>query len=185
MTCVAGIAERGKVWLGADSAAIYDNEVDIRSTPKVFVRGAFIVGVSDSWRIINLLAHTFNPPERGKKRSVIRYLCTEFVTALRDCLKDNGCLCRTRGVDTMQAQVLIGYQGRLFDVDEDFQVGEPRKPYLAIGAGAAYALGSLHTTNTLDVKPEERLGLALSAAEAFSTAVAKPFRIVCGGKKKT
>ena len=53
-----------------------------------------------------------------------------------------------------------------------------RQTYHACGCGRDLVLGSLFTTDQFDLKPRERINMALSAAAEFSAGVRAPFQVV-------
>ncbi|MCZ4093157.1 hypothetical protein [Sinorhizobium psoraleae] len=68
---------------------------------------------------------------------------------------------------------LVGYAGRLFKIDADYQVAEPVDGFGACGCGEQIALGALFASS--DAPARERLEIALNAAERFSAGVRGPF----------
>ena len=73
---------------------------------------------------------------------------------------------------------LIAQYDRLFCVESDFQVGESNSLYHACGIGDVAALGSLHTTEKMNISPVDRIRLALQAATKLVPGVEPPFYIV-------
>jgi len=51
MTCIVGIAQEGKVWIGADSAAVSGQDIRATALRKVFRRGQFLIGYTSSFRM--------------------------------------------------------------------------------------------------------------------------------------
>ena len=94
--------------------------------------------------------------------------------AVRECLRDGGFIKTSDGVEE-GGQFLLGYRGRLFEVDSDFQVGESVDGTAAVGCGAEVALGSLYTSRGM--APEDRILNALLAAEFYAPGVRGPFKI--------
>jgi hypothetical protein len=180
VTCIAAIAEEGRVWIGADSAGVSGWSLTIRRDPKVYRNGQFIFGFTDSFRMGQLLAYALAPPERSPDTSVERFMATTFVDAVRQCLKDGGYAKREHETET-GGTFLAGYQGRLFRVCGDYQVGEAACGYDACGCGEDIARGSLFTSRGLVASPEDRLRLALGAAESFSAGVRGPFNVLSIG----
>jgi hypothetical protein len=60
----------------------------------------------------------------------------------------------------------------------DFGVGELVHGYGSVGCGAAIACGSLATSEDFEVTAEERIELALEAAERHSAGVRGPMTII-------
>jgi hypothetical protein len=177
MTCVAGIVEKGTIYLGADSCGS-DGRLSKqnRKDEKVFVSGEFVMGFTSSFRMGQVLRYNFNPPPIHDEalEDLMRYMVGEFIPAVRNALKEAG---YTHIEDNVEdgGTFLVGVRGRLFQVENDFQVGERHEPYTAIGCGDDLALGALFVTKG---SPRQRLKKALEAAEKFSAGVQRPFNFV-------
>lgn len=175
MTCIVAVVEDGKVWIGGDSAGVAGYDLTVRADPKVFRNGDFVMGFTSSFRMGQLLAHAFQPPKRHADQDVFAYMVTGFVDALRQCFKDGG-YAGQRDAREDGGTFLVGYQGRLFCIESDYQVRESIDGYDACGCGAPVALGALY--QTAPGNPKGRLIAALKAAEHFNVGVRAPFNIV-------
>lgn len=173
MTCIVGLVDKEKVFIGGDSASSSASNVFVRKDPKVFKNGEFIIGCTSSFRMIQLLRYTLKPPEVGSKE-IYEYMCTDFINAVRQCFRCGG---YSRKIDEVEEGgfFLVGYKDRLFRIEEDFQVGETLNGMDAVGCGGDFALGSLYSTVGT---PEEKVLKALEAAEFLSTGVRRPFIIL-------
>ena len=184
MTCIVGIEQDGVVYLGADSAAIGGNSIiEVRRDRKVFRTqievGEFIIGFTTSWRMGHLLQWSLKPPswKVAEGQQLHEYMCTDFVDAVRQVFKLAGFAWKKDEHETA-GSFLVGFRGKLFEVDTEYGIGEFEKGYTAIGSGHAYALGSLYTSQRMStLRPEQRIGDALSAAAEFSPTVRQPFHI--------
>jgi hypothetical protein len=83
---------------------------------------------------------------------------TDFVDAVRKCMKDGG-IGRTDSSVETGGTFLVGYAGRLFKIESDYQVGEPILPYDACGCGEDFAKGAMF--NSEHLSPELRIKNAL------------------------
>lgn len=175
MTCIASLVEGNTVYIGGDSAGIAGLSITIRLDEKVFENGPFIFGFTSSFRMGQILRYKFNPPKQNVNQDDMSYLVTDFVDSLRHCFANNGFGDKDA---TIGGTFLMGYKGRLYTVESDYQVGIPKEQYDAVGCGADLALGSLHTTAGLNIDPERRIIMALEAASAFSAGVAPPFLLI-------
>lgn len=176
MTVIAGVAHKGRVWIGGDSAGVSGYDLTVRRDVKVFRNGPFVMGFTSSFRFGQTLHHKFSaPPPPSKAGDLTRYMVCDFVDALREALKAAGVAKVSEGVEEGGC-ALIGVRGRLFQVDSDFQVGEARDGFDAVGCGAPYALGALHALRT--ARPEQRIRRALAAAERHSGGVRGPFLVL-------
>lgn len=180
MTVIAGLADDQRtVWIGADSAGTQENgRLTLRSDPKAFMIGPLLIGGTTSFRMLQLLRFHLVVPEYIPSRDddPYRFMVTKVVDAVRDCLKTGGFAAR-RDEQEEGGSFLVGFAGHLYCIEDDYQVREAAEGYDAIGAGAELALGSLHTTSSLQncFTPAERVSLALQAAQAHSAFVREPF----------
>jgi ATP-dependent protease HslVU (ClpYQ) peptidase subunit len=178
MTCIAGIVYEGKVYIGGDSAGVAGYSITVRADEKVFKKGEFVMGFTSSFRMGQLLRYKLNIPFHKPNIDTYEYMVTEFVEAVRQCLKDGG-YSRTNNREEFGGTFLIGYKGELFTIDVDFQVGKSLNSYNAIGCGEDIAKGSMFTSCRLvDCGPDEIIREALRAAEEFNAGVRGPFTII-------
>ncbi|SFM09289.1 hypothetical protein [Pelosinus propionicus] len=176
MTCVAAVVYDNVVYMGADSAGVAGTDLTVRADQKVFTNGEFLIGFTSSFRMGQLLRYAFTPPKYyADEKDLYAYMVTDFINAVRTCLKNGGYAQIDKG-EEIGGIFLVGVRGRLFQVESDYQVGESAYPYSAVGCGEAYALGALSVTHTID--PEKRIQLALSTAENFSAGVRGPFVVL-------
>ena len=173
MTCVVAVIENGKVWMGADSAGVAGYSLTVRKDPKIFRVGDALIGFTSSFRMGQLLGYRLSLPKRHQDVSVDQYMHTVFIDAVRDALKAGGYSANQNGREDAGV-FLVGYEGRLFKIENDYQIGESLLPYRACGCGEDLALGSLYST--VGQPANLRLEKALQAAEAFSAGVCPPFR---------
>ena len=172
MTCIAGcVDEKGVVYMGGDSAVSGKDLVDIRADSKVWKHGAFLMGCAGNPRMRQLLTHSFHPPVYDQKTmSIEKYMSTVFIQSARHCFR------KARYDDEeLGGCALVGFQGRLFQIDGNYQVMEVVRRYDAIGSGAAVALGAMFVTT--DLAPYERIQRALEAAAFHIQSVRAPFCI--------
>lgn len=173
MTCIVGLVDRGKVWLGGDSAGVAGLSLSVRRDEKVFRNADFLIGFTTSFRMGQVLRYAFTPPKRHPDKDVMAFMVTDFVDAVRAALKAAGYARRDSEVES-GGTFLVGYEGRLFRIESDYQVGDPGE-FDACGCGEDIARGALFATKDV-ADAEVRLGVALHAAEAFSAGVRGPFR---------
>ena len=173
MTCVVGLIDKGDVYLGADSAGVAGLSLTIRADEKVFGNGPFIMGFTSSFRMGQLLRYKFSPPAQTIHQSDMEYMVSSFIDACRHCFSTNGFGDKDA---TVGGNFLVGYKGKLYNVEGDYQVGIPQAPFDAVGCGADLALGAMYATQGL--KPETRIKMALEAASTFSAGVSAPFHIL-------
>lgn len=175
MTCIVGLVEGGTVWVGGDSAGVDPwHQMDIIAGRKVFRNGAMLIGYTTSFRMGQLLQHSLTLPLHHPETPIEKYLATEFLDAVRTCYATHGFIKKTHEREE-GGTFLVAYRGRLFMVQDDHAVIECASGYAACGSGWMVALGALHATGQL--KGEDRVRKALSAAEGHISSVRGPFHI--------
>lgn len=179
MSCVVGLINGNTVYLGADSGTFSGWHACVRKDPKVFIRGQMAIGCVGSPRVNNLLRYQLDLPEHPEGMGAKEYLVRYFVESVRSCLKDGGCVKKDNEVEEVSgySALLIGYHGRLFEIDADYQVGEPDSPFYAIGCGAPWALGCM-TAMWDGYNPEYALEKSLEVAKQWCSGVREPWVIV-------
>ncbi len=175
MTCIAALSHKGSIYMGGDSAGVGGLALTVRSDEKVFQRGEFLMGFTTSFRMGQLLRYSLNVPEQGKDQDTYAFMVTDFIDAVRRCLK-NGGYAETDNDVEKGGTFLVGYRGRLFTICSDYQVGEASDGFDAVGCGEQIACGSLYTTQ--GKTPMARIVTALEAAERMSAGVRGPFTLL-------
>lgn len=178
MTCIVGFIDREnkKIFIGADSAGVGSYHIRTRKDSKVFIRDPFIMGFTSSFRMGQLLMSDdrFNIRRQKEGESNYEYMVSAFIPAVQKLFKDGGFL-ESKSDVLGGGTFLVGYNGCLYEIQDDFQVAEYADDFMAIGCGEPYALGSLYTSSGSIV---ERITKALECAEYFSSGVRRPFKIL-------
>lgn len=183
MTCIAAVAHNGHVWMGGDSAGVTDDTVyslGIGSEAKIWEKDGILFGASGSFRVAQVLRWQTNIPQYNPDAEPLEYLTGSFMTAFRDSLEEHGTLTTweedsTQGID---GAVLLGFCGEVFEIYNDFGIGQLVHGYGAIGCGFPIAVGNLSATENFDIKPRKRVLLALEAAERHSAGVRGPMKVL-------
>jgi len=196
MTCIVGLVDDGAVYMGGDSAGVEGLRIGVRADEKVFylnekstwrrldprellkpIDRLVVMGFTSSFRMGQLLQYNLKLPNgMANTKDLYGFMVTDFIGAVRTTLKEGG----YAKVDDNREEggtFLVGLRGRLFCVEDDFQVGENIEPYHAVGCGSDLALGSMYATGKMGLPPRERVLLALEAAETWSAGVRQPFVI--------
>ena len=98
-----------------------------------------------------------------------------FVPAIRQLFRDAGVLLSENGREYCHS-FLLGYNGRVYLVDNDMQINSSEDGFMALGHGAAYALGHLRGSSAV-ADGEQRVLGALEAAAHFSAVVRPDFHV--------
>jgi ATP-dependent protease HslVU (ClpYQ) peptidase subunit len=176
MTCIVGIADQGHVYMGGDSAGVAGLDLTVRTDPKVFVVDEYLLGFTTSFRMMQLIRFNANLPAPPKFHDeLFGFMVKKFIEEVRKTLKNGGFAKKENEVE-FGGCFLVGVNGRLFTIHDDYQVGEAMDRFAAVGCGAHYALGSLASSS--GVAPLERVRSALEVAEHFSAGVSGPFAVM-------
>lgn len=168
MTVIAGVVERGRVWLAADSQATGGWDAHMRVEPKVYIKGPMVLGAAGSPREGQLIQHQMKLPDLPAGADLHEWMVLHFVEAMRSCLKQAGAMKISDSVERTTSTWLVGIRGRLFAIHSDLQVSERVDGFDAVGCGMDHALGALYVTKG---SAGRRLDLAVNAAARFSAGV--------------
>ena len=183
MTCIVAIAQNGVVYMGSDHAASDDKTGWIlsRKEPKCFKVGQYAVAFTDSFRMGQILQYSWKPPIYTPTKTnsgLDKFMRTKFIDSIKDAFRAEGFGSVSQaGQEDEGGVFIVGLQGRIFTIDEDFHVGENIVNYMAEGSGGQIALGALYATKN-QKNPKVRLKAALEAASEFNMSVAPPFTYI-------
>ena len=186
MTCIVGLVDGKKVWLGGDRAAT-DGGLNrtLLKEPKIFTKGNVGFGVCGLPKVMDALKHGVELPKQqgGDDRA---FLVTELVPAIREGLvkleaasPDNSPFGGS-GEICFEGAMLVAYRGHLYTLEGNFQLVEGDEKFASVGSGSKLAIGSFDATRKVR-NPKRRVLMALEAstknagcAPPFDTLVVKP-----------
>lgn len=179
MTCIVGWIDKtkGRTYIGADSIGATSGAYTIRKDPKVFKTGPFLIGATYSFRMIQLLRFSFNPPKQKSNESDYKYMCTGFINSLRDCFTRGGFM-KLNSNEEKGGIFLVAYRDGLYRIDDDFQVGVSVDKFQTVGSGEYTSRAVLHAIKDMPWDPKVMIQRALRGTEAVLTNVKGPFRIL-------
>ncbi len=182
-TCIVGYNDKVNriIYIGGDSAGVGSGYIANRKDPKVFQNGNMIFGYTSSFRMGQLLRFKLKIPKQKKAMSDYEFMVTDFMDAVKKCLTDNG-FSKILNNEVTVGTFLVGYKGEIYEIDDDLQVGMVYENYNAVGCGDRWAKGALYAIEDILIpevlKPQQKIIIALEAAEKYSTGVRSPFNIV-------
>lgn len=185
MTCIVGLIDGDKVWLGGDRAAT-DGGLNrtLLKEPKIFTKGDIGFGVCGLPKVMDALKHAIDLPQQsgGDDKS---FLVAEVVPAIREGLKKfdaAGPSSSPFGGSNeicFEGAMLVAYRGRLYELEGNFQLVEGEEKFASVGSGSKLAIGSFDSTRKVS-NAKKRLLMALEAstknagcAPPFDTLVVK------------
>lgn len=189
MTCIVGLMDQKKVWLGVDSIGSSVSTKICRTDRKLFkcmgVENA-LMAYTTSFRMGQILMYTdgfFDELSVIKNDIDHKYMVTKFVPKVQKAFEEGGFGSNKNG-EKIAGNFLVAFRDQLYSIESDYQVAVNSIGYAADGCGMELALGSLHTTKKVKMPPRERVLAALRAASEFSVAVGPPFHIAHTGDCK-
>jgi len=179
MTCIATLVHQGSVWMGADAiiSNVYLDRFE-SAQAKIFKRSGILIGITGYVRLLQILQYELQIPRYHPDDAPEKYIASDLVKAMRKSLKSEGYLKEEDNKQEYYGEILIGFKGRVFLIDDNFGMTERTDGFSAIGCGARLALGSLYDTRDSKYSPGVRIRRALEAAARFSIAVGPPFTIL-------
>lgn len=191
MTCCIGLVEQSskRVLIGVDSVGSNGWTNTARLDSKLFRKGSFLIAFTTSFRMGQILRYhldtkeVYLPKESNNpadEDELYKFMVSMFVPAVRECLKSNGFAEKQNEVES-GGTFLVAVRGRLFVIYDDYQVAESADGFSAIGSGCQIALGAMYASGQTQGReahsPNERIGIALKAAEYYCTSVRGPFTV--------
>lgn len=190
MTCVIGFTDRksGVSWIGGDSLGS-DGYVKSAEMPAKVFRNEMLrnvlIGGTTTFRHLDLLKYSedlFDEIDSLKKTEIDhKFMVTKFIPKVIRLFEDGivGEEKINRG-----GNFIVVTPRRVFEVQNDYSVLEPESGMCAVGCGYQVAMGSLFTTMNMNIAPQERIIMALEAAEQCCCGVQRPFRILCTDERE-
>ena len=187
MTCIVGLIDDGEVYMGSDSAGVQGWDLRLRSDNKVFQIKDMLIGFTTSFRMGQILRFALPlnlapyPYSGYSQDEVERYMYLDFLENVRELFKIKG-YSKIENNNEAGGEFLVGFQGQLWSVYEDFQIAQFDIPFQAIGCGASFAMGALSVIweegKCWPIEPKQMIQMALCTAEKFSAGVRGPFNVL-------
>lgn len=179
MTAIVAYTDGKTIYMAGDSFIGDDATKDSCKAPKVYQVGKnLLVGLCGQVRQ-ELLLESFLKKTFPKKTSMVTedWIKFEMPNLLFHYFKDNGAVVEREGAHTLgDSEYILGFDGKLFYLNDDFGVWETKENVASIGAGKQYCLGALHVLKEeLSGNPEAVLIKSLEAAEKWCPLVTGPF----------
>lgn len=181
MSVVVGIEHKGQVWMAADSL-VSDDEITFETTepPKVFEWNGVVLGSVGSFRVGNVLFEAFEPPKIKASEDALSFMVRRFAPALRVTLEENDIDTKRKVVEdsfmlidewSLMVGLIVGGEGRIYIVDDDFSVSRAADGYAFIGSGGEVAAGALFAIQGSKRTPGWRIEKAVAAASKHVASV--------------
>jgi hypothetical protein len=183
MTCLVGLVDNDRVWMGVDTCGVAGWHAIEREDMKMFTPQGIknsLISYTTSFRMGQILMYEeflFDELAVLKDEIDHKYMVTRFIPKVQAAFSRGGFGKLNGDEGAVGGAFLVAYGNQLFTIEGDYQVAMNSVGYSAHGSGQPYALGSLATTAGLKMHPKERILAALRAAALFSTGVNGPFHV--------
>lgn len=190
MTCIIGFTDmqNGVSWIGGDSLGSDGYVKAANTSAKVFRNDTFksvLIGGTTTFRHLDLLKYSedlFDEIDLYKKTDIDhKFMVTQFIPKVIKLFKE-GVVAEAE--TERGGNFIIATPCRVFEVQSDYSVLEPELGICAVGCGREVAMGSLITTAGMDIPPQDKIVMALKAAEQYCCGVQRPFRILCTDERE-
>lgn len=147
MTTIAAV--QGENWsvVGYDSRVTEDN-TRIYTLPKdsgkLVKNGSYLLGAAGDMRAVNLVNYVFKPPVVNPTSYGVRldkFITTHFIPELKKCFEENS----YSKDGEHESQLLVIVNGTIYEIGEDYSWAHDESGIYAVGSGAYYALGAIHS----------------------------------------
>lgn len=161
LTVIAAWSDGENAVIGGDSGAFDDGSAITTTNPKVWKADGALVGVSGSFRIMELIQGS----NIGETHQIRDFLLSQSEKTGFPASPDWGVL-------------VVSLEG-VWEIGSDFSIVKSSERYNAIGSGGLPALAALHVLESVDdLSPQGRMKLVLAAAMYHTAYVRKPFKVI-------
>jgi len=154
---------------------------------KIAPNGKYLLGAAGDVRAINILHHAFIPPTPSFTSSGVKldqFITQKFIPALRACFEETGYAMPDNDEKTHIAEqastIVVVINGTTYIIESDYSWTSDKTGIYAIGTGASYALGALHTMTSgkemTITKAKTAVNKALAIASKFDPYTGSPFQ---------
>lgn len=175
MSCIIAVKRNGVIVFGSDSLVSTSYNKYSCKNDKIFYKGKTIIGVAGSPRVGQLIQYELKDFKiKSNDQTEMEYMVKIVAQSIKTVLEENNAC----DPEEFPFEVLIGYNGKLYQMFNDFQIVELDYPYQAVGSGSDIAIGSLFTSSMVDpdVDLMTMVQRGLTAASMFDKHVGGDFK---------
>jgi ATP-dependent protease HslVU (ClpYQ) peptidase subunit len=179
MTAIVGIQGKGWAVLAADSMTTYtDRPYVAKGCDKIVKVGEYLVAVAGDATAGDVLYNLWQPPKVVKTQDPDRFVMIRVLTSIRQVLAEAGYDPNpaNKKDDDAGWDALICFNGKIYQISDDFGYMRDDKGLYGIGSGGSFALGALAAMES-ELKVHAKA--ASSAKKAINIAI--QYNIWCGG----
>jgi len=176
MTCIIGLEQDGKVYVGADSLVGNGGwaRKELVPNPKIFQKHEIIIAGTGDLRAMQIVKYLINidHPKKFDEEYVIKNISEIIRLKFKDIgyseIKDN--------CEKSFTYLLVAYKDKMFKINGQYAVSRRKDGLICLGAGEDFAFGAMKAFENLE--PENRIRKSLEIASYYSGAVMEPFTVL-------
>jgi len=179
MTAIVGIQGKGWAILGADTLTTYqDRPYVAKGCDKITKVGEYLIAVAGDAIVGDIINNLWQPPKVIKTQEPDRFMMIRILPSIKQTLTEAGYepAPKVKNDDDSGWDALVCFNGRLYQVSDDYGYMRDDKGLYAIGSGGALALGALVAMG-LETKTHAKA----SAAAKKAINIAIEYNVWCGG----
>jgi len=179
MTVIVGIQGNGWAVLAADSMTTYTERPYVaKGYDKIVKVGEYLIAVAGDAIAGDVLNNLWQPPKVIKTQDPDRFMMIRVLPSIKQTLADAGYepAPKTKGEDDSGWDALVCFNGKLYQVTDDFGYMRDDKNLYGIGSGGGLALGALAS-----MELETKTHAKASSAAKKAVNIAIQYNIWCGG----
>ena len=179
MTAIVGIQGNGWAVLAADSMTTYtDRPYIAKGCDKIVKVGEYLIAVAGDATAGDVIYNLWQPPKVIKTQEPDRFMMIRILPSIRQVLTEAGYdpNPKNKSDDDAGWDALICFNGKLYQVTDDFGYMRDDKGLYGIGSGGSLALGALAT---MDTETKTHAKAASAAKKAINVAI--QYNVWCGG----
>jgi ATP-dependent protease HslVU (ClpYQ) peptidase subunit len=174
MTCIVGYLDSAnkRMYIAGDTLGSTTTTKSERIDTKVFIKEKkMLMGFTTSYRMGQLLHWKFKLPNHPAKMSTDEYMYTLFIDEVIKLFTENG-YAKVESNQNSGGTFIVLYQGKLYCIEEDYQIAKPLEHFTACGCGESYAhaaISAFEMSDNFDL--EFKLENSIKIASKYSTGV--------------
>jgi ATP-dependent protease HslVU (ClpYQ) peptidase subunit len=180
MTAIIGIQGKGWAVLAADSVTTYsDRPYVAKGYEKISRIGDYLLAVAGDATAGDILNHLWQPPKPVKTQDPDKFVIVKILPSIRQILTEHGYdpnPANKKEDDDAGWDALICFNGKIYQLTDDYGFMRDEKGLYGIGSGGAVALGAIAAMEN-DLKTHTKT--ASAAKKAVNIAI--QYNVWCAG----
>ena len=179
MTAIIGIQGKGWAVLAADSMTSYNEKpYTAKGYDKIVKINEYLLAVAGDATAGDVLNHLWQPPKVIKTQDPDRFLMVKVIPSIRQVLTEQGYDPNpaNKKDDDAGWDALLCFNGKIYQLTDDFGFLRDDRNLYGIGSGGATALGAIAAMES-DLKTHTKA--ASAAKKAINIAI--QYNVWCGG----